>query len=413
MKALRRLALRDHPWLAKPALGELLAVLNADGLNARMVGGCVRDSLLGREIGDIDLACSLKPEETMRRLEAAGIKVIATGLKHGTLTAVLKGEVFEITALRRDVATDGRHATVAFTDDWRADAMRRDFTLNALYLDPDGSLYDPCGGYEDLMAGRVRFIGAADQRIQEDGLRILRFFRFAAQIGGGNLDPQGLAACIRNRDLISRLSGERLAAEIFRILQAENLPPVMIVMAESGILDKILPGHQDVGKLLSYVRLEQSLGRCDALARLACLLGENKEAVFAASRHLRLSNQQRATLAAYATAAHLPLRRDMPRKDVRGQIYAFGRPVFVHALLRMWSDRGGATQDEIFRKLLDYAEQWPVPAFPLRGRDLTAAGLAAGPAMGRSLKTLESRWIDSDFSLTKAELLEKITELHG
>ncbi len=388
MKVVRTLVLEDHPWPNEKPLIKLLDILNSDGLNARMVGGCVRDALLGRKIIDIDLASCLTPEETMKRLEAVGVKVIPTGLKHGTITAVIDKRHFEITTLRSDVETYGRHAKVAFIDDWAEDAKRRDFTFNALYLDANGGLYDPCGGLDDLEAKRVRFIGDADTRIKEDALRILRFFRFAAQIGEGKLDLSGLEACVRNIDLIDNLSGERLAQEIFKILAAENLLPIIKVMAENGILDKILPSHKGLKQFNDFVRLENELGRCDILARLSCLCPKG------VSRHLKLSNSQAKILRQFAEH-EIVISSGMNEKDIRRSIYKFGREVFIFALLQNWAGE----------EVLSYAENWDIPIMPVQGRDLMKTGFSAGPEIGARLKNLEAVWLDSDFKLTKEELL--------
>lgn len=400
MQVVKKLVPGDHPWLRSEPLVRLLHILNSEKLNVRMVGGCVRDALLGRDIIDIDLACCLTPEDTMSRLKNAGVKVIPTGLKHGTVTAVIEGNSFEITSLRRDVETDGRHAKVAFTDDWTEDAQRRDFTFNALYLDEDGSLYDPCDGLKDLDARRVRFIGDADRRITEDALRILRFFRFAAQIGQGELESDGLKACIRNRDLIDNLSGERLAQELFKTLQAENILPIIKVMADKGLLQKILPGHGGLDNFNGFIRLEATLGRCDILARLSCLLvGDGGEA----SRQLRLSNRQAKTLNQYMTH-DIHISSDMNQQDIREMIYRSGRAVFIFALLQHWAGR------ELDRAaaFLSYAEEWQLPVFPVLGRDVMAAGIAAGPELGQILKKLEGVWLDSDFELSKEELLKSL-----
>ncbi len=389
MKVIRTLVLEDFPWLKSKPLIRLLHILNFDGIKARMVGGCVRDALLGREIIDIDIACSLGPEKTIRRLESEGVKVIPTGLKHGTITAVIDKRHFEITALRRDVETYGRHAKVAFTDDWLADAERRDFTINALYLDIDGCLYDPCAGLGDLEARRVRFIGDADLRIGEDALRILRFFRFAAQVGEGKLDPTGLEACIRNKNLIDNLSGERLAQEIFKILKAENLLPIIKVMADSGILEKILPGHGGLEKFNAFVELENEFGRCDLLARLSCLCPKD------ISRHLKLSNNQAKILRQYAEH-NISINSHMSEKDIRKYIYGYGRDVFIFALLKNW----------VGDEALSYANSFIIPTMPVKGRDLINIGFIAGPEIGTKLKRLEGIWIDSDFKLTREELIE-------
>ena len=400
MQVVRKLAPGDHPWLRSKPLVRLLHILNSEKLNVRLVGGCVRDALLGRDIIDIDLACCLTPDVTMSRLKSADVKVIPTGLKHGTVTAVIEGHSFEITTLRRDVETDGRHAKVAFTGDWAEDARRRDFTFNALYLDEDGSLYDPCDGLKDLDARRVRFIGNADQRIEEDALRILRFFRFAAQIGQGELESSGLKACIRNRNLIDNLSGERLAQELFKTLKADNLLAIIKVMADKDILQKIVPNHRGLDIFNDFVRLEDTIGRCDILARLSCLLvGDGAEA----SRKLRLSNRQAKTLNQYMTH-DIRISYGMSQQEIREMIYRSGRAVFIFALLQYWSSR----ESDSFTAFLSYAEEWPIPVYPVLGRDVMAAGVAAGPELGQILKKLEALWLGSDFKLSKEDLLAQL-----
>jgi len=408
MNIVKKLSLQDHPWLRASPLVTLLNLLNSDGQNARMVGGCVRDALLGREIMDIDIACSLAPEDAMTRLEKAGVKVIPTGLKHGTITAVIEKASFEVTTLRRDVQTDGRHADVAFTDDWLIDAERRDFTFNALYLDRDGSLYDPCDGLRDVAARRVRFIGDPDQRIEEDALRILRFFRFAAQFGQGELDIKGLEACINNKRLIENLSGERLAQEFFKILKAENLLPIIKLMHEKGILAKIIPKSENLQNLTGYVHLEESLGRCNILARLSNLLPKDSDAADDISRHLKLSSKQAKILKNY-TAHDIGLRADMAQKDIRRSIYLSGRDIFIFALLQYWARANQDVNHEGWRKILAYAENWPIPTFPVQGKDLMARGLKSGRAMGEQLRALEQEWVQSDFQLTREDMLGKIT----
>lgn len=395
MKMVRKLDLKDHPGLRTEPLIRLLNILNCDGINARMVGGCVRDALLGQDITDIDLACCLAPEETMSRLEQAGVKVIPIGLKHGTITAVMGKSHFEITSLRRDVTTDGRHAKVAFIDDWVEDARRRDFTVNALYLDGDGSLYDPCFGLDDIAARRVRFIGDATERIREDALRILRFFRFTARIGRGNLDSAGLRACTDNRHMIDRLSGERLAQEMFKILEAENPLPVITVMADKGILSKIIAGHNDLKDFKNYVRREHESGRCDSLARLACLVTADR--VDSISQRLKLSRKQADRLDHFCRH-DIVIAPDIGKKDIRKGIYLSGREVVIFALLHQ-----GITD-----RRLEYADNWPVPIFPLRGRDLTEVGFKAGPKLGQILKQLDKIWRESDFSLTRDQLIAHI-----
>ncbi len=408
MEAVKKISTHDHPWMSKPSLVKLFSILNHDGLNARMVGGCVRDALLGRKIIDIDVACRLIPEESLKRLEQAGVKVVPTGLKHGTITAVMGKSNFEITTLRRDEETDGRRAEVVYIDDWQEDAQRRDFTINAFYLDLDGSLYDPCGGLRDITARKVRFIGDADQRIHEDGLRILRFFRFAAQIGQGEMDSAGLAACLKNKSLIDGLSGERLAQEIFKILRSDNLLPVMKVMNEGGILDKIIPNHEDIQKLNAYVRLEKTLEKCNILARLSCLLRKDKTAIKNINRHLKLSNKQVKILKNYADH-DISIQADMSQKDIRRIIYHHGRDMFIFALLQSWAYVMADESHETWRKILAYGEAWLIPTFPVQGKDLMARGVKSGAEIGQQLRALELEWVQSDFHLTREEILEQVT----
>ncbi|VAX06143.1 CCA tRNA nucleotidyltransferase [hydrothermal vent metagenome] len=408
MEAVKKISTHDHPWMNKPSLVKLFNILNHDGLNARMVGGCVRDALLGRKIIDIDMACSLRPEESMKRLEKAGVKVVPTGLKHGTITAVVDKQNFEITALRRDEETYGRGAKVVYIDDWQEDSLRRDFTINALYLDLDGSLYDPCGGLRDIAARRVRFIGDADQRIHEDGLRILRFFRFAAQIGQGEMDSAGLAACLKNKSLIDNLSGERLAQEIFKILESDTLLPVIKVMNEGGILDKVIPNHENIENLNAYVRVEKNLGKCNILARLSCLLRRDNKAIETINRHLKLSNKQVKVLKKYANH-DISLQTDMSQKDIRRVIYHHGRDIFIFATLQSWADETLGKDHGEWRKILAYGEAWPIPTFPVQGKDLMARGLKSGAEIGRKLRALELEWVQNDFHLTREEILEQVT----
>ena len=262
-----------QPWMTEAATASVLGAL---GGTARFVGGCVRDALLGRAIVDIDIATPLLPEEVMRRLEAAGIKAVPTGLDHGTVTAVAPPRRFEVTTLRRDVETDGRHARVAFTDDWAADASRRDFTMNALFLDAEGRVFDPMGGLPDLHAGRVRFVGDPATRIREDVLRILRFYRFQAHYGRGEADPPARADCRALAPLLPSLSGERVAAELLKLLAAPDPMPTLRLMAADGVLAMLLPEARRLARLAALIPLE---GIGDPLRRLAALLDDGAAAI--------------------------------------------------------------------------------------------------------------------------------------
>ena len=259
------------PWMDDPPVQALLAALTRGGIAARFVGGCVRDTVLGRPVGEIDIAVDKPPETVMRALEAADLKVVPTGLKHGTVTAIVKGKPFELTTLRRDVETDGRRAVVAFTDDWRIDAERRDFTFNAMYAEPDGTIWDPFDGRADLLAGRVRFIGDPDQRIAEDRLRVLRFFRFHAWFGKPPLDSAGFDACRRNAGALSSLSAERVAKELLRLLAAPAPTDALEAMAEAGALDHWLPEYAGAARLKALIARER-----EDCARSAAPAGRNR-----------------------------------------------------------------------------------------------------------------------------------------
>ncbi|WP_417317396.1 CCA tRNA nucleotidyltransferase [Emcibacter sp.] len=394
MQPLKKLERAKVAWLDRPGLKKLLEVLNAGDGAARLVGGCVRDSLMDRPIGDIDVACSLHPEETMKRLEAAGIKVIPTGLKHGTVTAVSKGEVIEVTALRRDVETYGRHADVAFTDDWLEDAKRRDLTVNAFYLDGDGTLYDPCNGWPDIEARHVRFIGDAVQRIREDALRILRFFRFAAQFDEATLDEEGLTACIAEKDLISGLSGERLAQEMRKLLSYPAAERIVPVMSDCRILDMVLPDNAGIDTFLDYIRREKQLGLCSVTARLATLLPRDEERSRKMARHLRLSGKETAELACLARE-YPELEGELTERDLRRLVYHLGRAVVQFHLV------GHGTVEQVA-----YVRHYSIPVFPLQGRDLLKNGEEPGPELGQRLKKLEQFWEESDYTMGREELLK-------
>lgn len=358
-------------FLADPALRAVLAALP----DARLVGGCVRDALAGRPVADIDLATPSPPETTIARLRAAGLKAAPTGLEHGTVTAIADHRGFEVTTLRRDVATDGRHATVAFTDDWRADAARRDFTINAMSMTPQGMVHDYFDGVSDLAAGRVRFVGDPATRLAEDYLRVLRFFRFWARYGRGAPDAAALAALRGAVPGLARLSAERVWSELKRILLAPDPAGSVALMDALGVLAAVLPEGAAPGRLAALVAAGAPE---DALLRLAALLDGDAAAL---AERLRLSGAERDRLLALRAAPAVPpgagdddLRRalaDAPRDIVAG---------------RVWLAGGDAN-------LLARIAALPAPEFALRGRDLAAAGVPAGPAMGALLAELRAWWL--------------------
>ena len=377
-------------WMSEPAVAAVLAALARDGGAARFVGGCVRDTLLGRPIGDIDVATPLPPDEVMRRLDAAGIKGVPTGLAHGTVTAVAPLRHIEITTLRRDVETDGRHARVAFTDDWRADAARRDFTMNALFLDAGGQVFDPMGGLGDLKAGRVRFVGDPGTRIREDVLRLLRFYRFHAHYGRTEPDEAARAACRALVYLLPTLSGERVAAELLKLLAAADPAPTLELMRADGVLAVLLPEAQRLDLLRALVPLEET---ADPLRRLAALLVPDQAQVAAVAERLRLSNAQRERLLALAEPPW-PFALRANQRDQHRALHHLGVGLFRDLVLLAMAETGEAERG---RRLLRLAEGWRPREFPLKGRDVAALGVPPGPRMGELLAEVEEWWELGDF----------------
>ena len=385
-------------WLQWPQTQTLIAAFPAGSL--RFVGGAVRDALLGREVLDVDAATCLLPDETMALLEAGGIRAIPTGIAHGTVTAVIDGRSFEITTLRRDIATDGRHAEVAFTDDWQEDAARRDFTMNALYLSPDGTLSDYFGGVEDAKAGHVRFIGDANLRITEDYLRILRFFRFHAHYGQGAPDEAALAACSAHASGIAALSGERVRHELLLLLKAPAAADVLQLMQAHRILPRVLgftvldcsvfehlalPAHPAV-QLAAFVETAAA-DKEEAFARLVTRLRLPN----ALERHIRALRQ-----------ALRQLRPDLNGAAQKRLLRKTGREDFTGAVLLSAALGGNAA---LCRTMLQLADSWTPPPFPLGGDDLIALGIPSGKALGDLLARLEEQWEASDYTLSKDQLL--------
>ena len=387
---------------------ETVAVMAALG-EARFVGGAVRNALLGVPVMDVDIAVPMPPQEAMARLKARDIKVAPTGIAHGTVTAILGNKVFEITTLRRDVETDGRHAVVAFTDDWAEDAARRDFTINALYAAPDGSVFDYATGVEDLIAGRVRFMGEAAARIAEDYLRVLRLFRFHAWYGKGGVDADGLRAAAAARDRLKSLSAERVQKEMLRLLEAGNPAPVLRVMAATGILPELLPGALQLPRLERLTRIEADhLLPRDGVLRLAALLPDGEEAAHAAADALKLSNADRMRLEQALGGAALPW---LSAQDARALLYRIGAARFRDKVLLDWA-RGGGNPIQ-WRMLMTMAETWQRPRFPLTGRDVMQAGVTEGPDVGRVLAQVEDWWIGTDFAADEGALRDRLAEAVG
>jgi len=371
--------LPEAEWRRRPGLEALLAALAAGEGETRFVGGCVRDTLLGLAVSDIDLATRLEPGQVMERLAEARIKAVPTGLAHGTVTAVVEGKPVEVTTLRRDVATDGRRATIAFTRDWRGDAARRDFTINALSAAPaDGEVFDYFGGLDDLAARRVRFIGDALTRIAEDHLRILRFFRFHARFGTGAPDADGLAACAARANDLMALSRERIADELMKLLALPDPAPTVALMIERRILAPVLPEIEDAAGLAELVRRERETGVApEPIRRLAALLPPDPELAAGIAARLRLSNKAARRLASAATAQLAAPRR---------LAYRIGTDEAIDRLL-IHGDPADAPG----------LQDWRRPQLPIGGGDIVRAGVEAGPEVARLLRRVEEKWIDEGF----------------
>jgi len=339
----------------------------------------------------------------IRRLEAAELKAVPVGLAHGTVTAVAYDEPLQITTLRKDVETYGRHARVSFTDDWRADAARRDFTMNALYADHEGRISDYFGGITDALAGRVRFIGEPEERIEEDALRILRFFRFHAHYGNDMLDPAGLEACEHKCPLLDLLSIERVRDELLRLLAAPDPRQTLQAMQSAGVLAHILPEAKEISHFDELVERESRYARPDPLRRLAALLGREPGKTEVVAERLKLSNAERKRLTAMAGPP--PIGRSL--KALRASAYRVGQQALYDWLLLWAAEDGDATEPNL-ADALSQIESWTPPRFPVSGRDLRRAGITPGPALGRQLAELKERWIASDFTLSKSELLKSL-----
>jgi poly(A) polymerase len=394
-----------HGWMRAP---ETMAVMNAL-IEARFVGGAVRNAILGVPVSDIDIAVPMPPGETVTRLSAAGIKTVPTGIAHGTVTAVAGHHAFEVTSLRRDVETDGRHATIAYTDDWAEDAARRDFTINALYATADGEIFDYASGVEDLIAGRVRFMGDPASRIAEDYLRILRLFRFHAWYGKGELDEPALRAAAAARNHLATLSAERVAKEMLRLLEAMRPGPVLRIMAATGILSLVLPGELDMARLERLCEQDaENQVEPDAVLRLAALLQAGD--ADAVAERWKLSNAARARLtAALADGARIASHLKAP--DVRRLLYSLGPDTFRDRVRLAWAVAPRSQPALAWRMLLAMADSWDRPRFPLSGREVMAAGVPEGARVGRVLAALEAEWAASDFTLDKTALQARLAAL--
>jgi len=375
--------------------------------SARFVGGCVRNALLGQPVADIDIATSLTPDRVEKAMRAAGIAVHATGIEHGTLTVVADHQPFEVTTLRRDVETDGRRATVAFTEDWAEDAERRDFRMNALYTALDGELFDPTGGgLDDIAQRRIVFVGDAETRIREDYLRILRFFRFFAWYGHGQPDAAGLAACRKLKEGLAGISAERIWMETKKLVAAPDPIPAMAAMEESGVLSQLFPQAKGLDLLRQLVALERDANLApEPMVRFLSLFWKDAKAVVSITGDLKMSNDESHRLR-WTAQNDAPIRAGMTPAAMRGALYKSGIGVFRDRVLLQWAQDLASSAS--WRQLYDDATGWQRPVLPVSGEDLLERGIPEGPSVGAGLRKLETEWIDSDFTLTRDDLLAKI-----
>ena len=399
-----------RPWMTEPKAAAVLDALEAAGGTdcARFVGGCVRNTLIGRPVSDIDIATVLSPQAVTEALTAAGLKAVPTGIEHGTVTAISGGQPFEITTLRRDVATDGRRAVVAFTDDWAEDAQRRDFTLNSLYARRDGSLFDPTGqGVADARAGRIVFVGEAEARVREDYLRILRFFRFFAWYGAEPADAVALAACEALRGDLKTLSAERVSKEFLKLLAADDPRPAVALMDRTGVLGEVLPPPIDLARFHALVAIEdEQLFENDPVLRLAALLPDDQVGAAAFAARLRLSNGERDRLV--AALAPESFKSWMSPREIRRAVYRLGPQVFRDRAKLAWARASGTAATMQWRGMIALGEGWTAPAFPLTGDEVIAAGVPKGPMVGQVLREVEDWWIEHDFLDDRLSVIEKL-----
>lgn len=401
-----RIAPQD--WMTAPATVAVLDALCSDGATVRFVGGCVRDAVAGRPVKDIDLATADSPETVVALLEKAGIKAVPTGIAHGTVTAVSHGRALEVTTLRRDVETYGRHARVAFTDDWLEDAARRDLTFNAMFCDRDGTLYDPFDGREDLAAGRVRFVGEARTRIEEDVLRLLRFFRFMAWYGQPPPDEEAMEACRSLAPRLESLSGERVQAELLKLMAAPDPVPALILMAETAVLPHVVPDIRNGWreKLAGLVAVENALEDVSAIRRLAAIVADRAKEL---AERLRFSRADRERLIGLVVPDH-GFDLSMDDRRARKALRRLGRERFHDLAVLARVDAGHDAASD-FKRLLTLAGDWHGVSLPVQGRDLVERGIDAGPEIGRLLGAVERWWEDGDYRAGRDEALAYLDTL--
>ena len=385
------------PWLRSAPLAKLLAALDADGEEARVVGGAVRNTLLDLPTGDVDVATTAQPSVVVERAKEAGFHAVPTGIEHGTVTVVVHDVPFEVTTLRQDIETDGRHAKVRFGRDWKTDAERRDFTINALFASRDGKLFDFVGGLKDIEARRVRFIGDPAQRIAEDYLRVLRFFRFHAGYAEGLPDAAGLSACIRAKENLGQLSRERVRNELMKLLLAPRTVPTLAVMGEVGILADVLGGVPHLASLSNMIKAEAHLGfEPDATRRLGALAVWVREDADRLRERLRLTNEEHRRLRSMAEY-WWQISPEMGPVARRAVIYRIGAEAYRERVVLAFSRSQEKVDDAGWQELIALPNEWTAPKFPLAAKDFIERGVEKGPFLGAALAIAETSWIDSGF----------------
>jgi poly(A) polymerase len=401
MSSMRRLD--NAPWLKSGPAARVLELLNADGEEARVVGGAVRNALLGRPIGDIDIATTALPEEVTRRAKAAGIKSVPTGIEHGTVTLVVDAVPFEVTTLREDTETFGRKAKVAFGRDWVRDAERRDFTVNGLSVDAQGCVHDYVGGLDDIAARRVRFIGEPARRIEEDYLRILRFFRIHAAYGAGEPDRASYLACISGQAGLASLSAERIRVEILKLMVADGAVVAVDAMVDGGLLLPIFGGIAYTGPFAKLISIEHALDLVpDPVRRLGALAVAVTEDARRLASRLRLTNAETKAL---DSMGHRWWRLGgMDEARAKRRIYRLGEERYRDRLMLAWARSGEGSDDASWRELASLPAHWTAPKFPLKAADFLARGLAQGPELGQALALAEDAWLAADFPLDRSAL---------
>jgi poly(A) polymerase len=396
-------ALDDAPWLRSGPTARVLALLNGDGEEARVIGGAVRNALLKIPTGDIDIATTSLPDEVIRRAKAAGVKSVPTGIDHGTVTLVVEGHPFEVTTLREDTETYGRKAKVAFGRDWVRDAERRDFTINGLSVDAEGVVHDHVGGLEDIAKRRVRFIGDPHQRIAEDYLRILRFFRMHASYGAGEPDRDGYLACISGRAGLTSLSAERIRMEMLKLVIAEGAVVAIMAMADGGLLLPIFGGVTYTGTFAAMIAAERSLGlEASAVRRLGALAVAVTEDAKRVAARLRLTNAETKAL---DSMGHRWWRfAGKEEASAKRLLYRIGEQAYRDRLLLAWARAGTSNDSALWRELATLPQRWSAPKYPLKAADFVARGIAEGPALGHVLALAEDAWLAADFPLDPSAL---------